>query len=78
MTAHLSAMHYSKRDALRFRTPSGMDRMALDPEQIEVVERQALEVFAKMSNAGAPLATTLAAIYLSGMDAAVSCLKANG
>ena len=75
MTAILHTMHYSVRDSLRMRTPSGMDRMPLSPEQVEVVERQALEVFTKMSNAGTPLATTLAAIYLSGMDAVVTCMR---
>lgn len=75
MTAQLNTMHYSVKDSLRIRTPHGMDRMGLNPEQVELVERQSLEIFAKMSNAGAPLATTLAAIYLSGMDVAVSCLK---
>lgn len=78
MTAAISPMHYSVRDSLRIRTPGGMGRMPLSPEQVEVVERQALEVFAKMSNCGAPFAMTLAAIYLSGMDAAISCLKAKG
>lgn len=73
MTANLSAMHYSVRDSLRIRTPVGMSRMPLSPDQVEVIERQSLEIFSKMTNAGAPFAMTLAAIYLSGMDTAVSC-----
>jgi hypothetical protein len=36
-------------------------------EQIECVERIALDIFADMSNAGRPLRDVLAAIYLSGV-----------
>jgi hypothetical protein len=35
-----------------------------------MVEQEALDIFTSMSNAGQPLSKTLAAIFLSGMNAA--------
>ena len=52
----------------RYLNPQGMTRLpGMAPEQIECVERIALDIFADVSNAGRPLRDVLAAIYLSGV-----------
>ena len=55
--------------------PRGMDRAPATPEQVEAVQRIALEVFTDMSNAGYTLRETLAAIYLTGAQHAVAVLQ---
>lgn len=52
------------------RTPKGMSQARLPVEIREMVESEALAIFADMSNAGCSLQQTLAAIFLSGMNAA--------
>lgn len=44
-------------------------------EQREFIENQALGIFADMTNGGCTFQQTLAAIYLSGMNAAMHAMK---
>ena len=50
------------------RHPHMMESINLPHEQIEAVERVALDIFADMSNAGWPLQKALAAIYFTGVQ----------
>ncbi len=55
--------------------PSKMSKMVLDSDSRMCIEEIALGIFTDMTNAGAGLQQTLAAIYLSGAENAVSALK---
>lgn len=57
--------------------PRGMERAPASPEQVAVVQRIALGVFTDMSNAGYSLRETLAAIYLTGAQNAISALQSD-
>lgn len=60
----------------KYLQPNGMTRLpGMTSEQIECVERIALDIFADMSNAGRPLRDALAAIYLSGAMHALDATK---
>ena len=50
--------------------PKGLSSAMLPDDVRLFIETQALEIFTEMSNAGQPLSKTLAAIFLSGMNAA--------
>jgi len=52
-------------------TPKGMEMTRLgSKEQREFVEREALEIFTRMTNGGCTFQQALGAIFLSGMNAA--------
>jgi hypothetical protein len=55
--------------------PVGFSRIASTAEQTEWLERQALEVFAAMSNGGHSFRSALAAVFLSGMALAQAVQK---
>ena len=59
----------------KFRRPHKMDSVSMPPEQIEAVERVALDILADMSNAGWPLQKALAAIYFTGVQDALAITK---
>lgn len=67
-------MHRSKL-ATHFKQPKDMQRTKLSDEHRIMIESQALGVFADMTNAGCSLQQTLAAIYLSGMNAAIEATQ---
>ena len=50
--------------------PRGLESTLLPDEARLMIETEALDIFTSMSNAGQPLSKTLAAIFLSGMNAA--------
>ena len=49
-----------------------MEKTELPRELREFIEREALDIFATMTNGGCTLQQTLTAIFLSGMSAAHS------
>ncbi|HUD14546.1 MAG TPA: hypothetical protein VMQ56_12910 [Terracidiphilus sp.] len=53
------------------RTPSGMSRANLPPELREFIESEAIEIFTIMVNGEATFQASLAAVYLSGVDAGI-------
>ncbi len=55
--------------------PKGMTSTRLSDDIRQHIESEALDIFTSMSNAGQPLAKTLAAIFLSGMNAAREASK---
>lgn len=55
---------------MRRSAPRGMDKTELPRELREFIEREALDIFATMTNGGCTLQQTLTAIFLSGMNAA--------
>jgi len=50
--------------------PTGLESIQLPDDLRLMIEQEALEIFTSMSNAGKSLPKTLAAIFLSGMNAA--------
>lgn len=53
--------------------PRGMEVMRLGSRQaLEFVEREAIDIFTTMTNGGCTLQQTLTAIFLSGMNAALT------
>ena len=50
------------------RPPKGFSSMDLDTETRMFLERQALDIFTEMANAGKPFACCLSAILLSGIN----------
>jgi len=69
----LKVEHSSKRKT--GLNPRQMAVMKLPPEVREAMEEMALEIFTDMVNSGASLQQTLTAIYLSGIEHAMSSLK---
>lgn len=55
--------------------PTNMSAVALTSEQRECIERIALGIFTDMTNSGATLQETLAAVYLSGSENALSAYR---
>lgn len=55
--------------------PRGMETTRIGVEGRELIEQIALDIFTDMSNAGATLQQTLAAIYLSGVENALAATK---
>lgn len=58
--------------------PTGMSRLAMADEQRQCVESIALGIFTDMTNAGATLQQTLAAVYLSGAEHATTVQQHDG
>jgi hypothetical protein len=58
-----------------FKQPKNMERTKLPDDMRTMIEEQALAIFADMSNAGCSLQQTLAAVYLSGMNAAMEASR---
>lgn len=60
----------------RFRlTPRDMDRTNITREQNEAAQRISLSIFTDMSNAAFSFREALAAIYLSGIQHAISVMN---
>ena len=55
--------------------PVNMSTVALTSEQRECIERIALGIFTDMTNSGATLQETLAAVYLSGSENALAAYR---
>ena len=55
--------------------PAGMERTQLTREQRVLIETEALDIFTTMTNGGCTLQQSLAAIFLSGMNAAHNARK---
>jgi len=64
----LQAPHKSR--AGKRTQPKGLNSVRLPDDIRLMVEQEALDIFVSMSNAGQPLPKTLAAIFISGMNAA--------
>ena len=58
--------------------PTGLQITRLGVEGRMMIESIALDIFTDMTNAGATLQQTLAAIYLSGAENALEALKDHG
>lgn len=56
-------------------TPNRMERMAVTEEQAEAIDRTALGVFSDCVNGGLTFQEALAAVYLSGVNHAISATK---
>jgi len=57
------------------RAPNGFGRMKMSPDERECLERQALSVFATMSNSGHGFREALTAVYLTGLRDAYELAK---
>lgn len=55
--------------------PSGLSALKVEAEQKEMLQRQALDIFTIMTNAGHSFADSLAAILLSGLEWGTSISK---
>ena len=55
--------------------PGDLTAMKLEPGMAEVLERQALDIFTLMANAGHPFAKCLSSILLTGLDWGVNAQK---
>jgi len=55
--------------------PYGMSKTPLTRDQREMLEREALDIFTKCSNAGLSLRDILVSILITGMDWGVSASK---
>lgn len=80
ITAGLHPLHRSvlelRQRALGFRPrPAGMSAIAITSEVREAIEQIALDIFTDMTNSGASLQETLAAIYLSGAEHAKAIMR---
>lgn len=60
---------------VRSRSPRGMTRAKVTPEQTQIIQTLALSVFTDMSNAGLALREVLAAVFMSGMNLAIELQK---
>lgn len=59
------------RPTIAQRSPRGMEMMHLGSRQArEFIEREAIDIFTTMTNGGCTFQQALAAIFLSGMNAA--------
>lgn len=63
----------SLRATMSRQRPTSMQRMQLTREQRMLIETEALDIFTTMTNGGCTLQQTLAAVFLSGMNAAMHC-----
>jgi hypothetical protein len=74
MSTSLKPQHHS---VLRRRTipkPRTLSSMDMEPDTRAFIEQEALEIFAEMTNSGATFQQSLAAVFLSGMNAGRSVL----
>ena len=55
--------------------PGSMERTQLTREQRVFIETEALDIFTTMTNGGCTLQQSLAAIFLSGMNAAYNARR---
>jgi hypothetical protein len=55
---------------MRRSSPRGMEMTRTTKDQREWIEKEALDIFATMTNGGCTFQQSLAAIFLSGMNAA--------
>lgn len=58
------------RTTLAKRNPRGMEKAHLSREMREFIETEAIDIFTTMTNGGCTFQQALAAIFLSGMNAA--------
>lgn len=70
----LKPIHYSVKKRRTF-APAGMSNMKIPDDTRTFIEGECLDIYTKMVNSGASLQTTLAAIFLSGMNAAQEAMK---
>lgn len=71
--AELQAQHHSKVGTMP--KPRNMEIARMSPDTRRFIENEALSIFTDMSNQGASLQQTLAAIFLSGMNAATEARR---
>lgn len=69
----LRAPHQSVRGKLR--KPRNMDRMSIQVEVREAIDKLTLEIFTDMANAGYPFYQCLTAIYVSGVEHAIAIME---
>jgi len=74
MASNLHVLHKSAKPKLQLK-PKGMSYASMPAEARDAVGELVLGVFTDMSNAGASLQATLTAIYLTGMENAMSITK---
>ena len=60
---------------LKRRPPGDLSGVVMDKEAVQLLERQSLEIFTLMSNAGYTFAESLSAILLSGIQWGVNGTK---
>lgn len=65
-----AAMGINTRRAYSARRPSKLERITLPPEMSEMIQKESIEVFTEMVNAGQSFQHALMAVFLSGMSAA--------
>ena len=67
--SHLQPMFHGHISKIKPTAPvPGMDSIVLRHEDTQFLQAQALDIFTDMSNAGKPLAESLAAILFTGMS----------
>lgn len=73
---HVEALRPPYPSGMRSKSaPGDLTAMKLEPEMAEVLERQALDIFTLMANAGHPFAKCLSSILLTGLDWGVAAQK---
>jgi len=65
----LNPRHYSTKNS-RSKYPLGLSVASIPDEMRVFFEKETLDIYTRMVNAGCSLQQTLTAIYLSGMNAA--------
>ncbi len=76
MPIHRSVQERSARSRGFRPRPGGMNVIAMPHEARECIESIALDIYTDMVNSGASLQETLAAVYLSGCEHAISASSA--
>jgi hypothetical protein len=71
----LKSEHTSRLKGRPVPKPKNMASIKMPPEVRQAMEEAALDIFTDMTNAGATLQQTLGAIYLSGIEHAISAMK---
>ena len=71
----LRPLHWSKRQQGRPISPAGLTHIEVSQEQVEALESVALDVFTDMTNSGATLQASLAAVYMTGIQHALTMRK---
>ena len=64
----MAPLHWSKRQQGRPISPAGLAHIEASQEQVEALESVALDVFTDMTNSGATLQASLAAVYMTGIE----------
>lgn len=57
------------------RAPNGFGTASMQPDQRDCLERQALSIFASMTNSGHGFREALTAVYLTGLRDAIEIAK---